>query len=87
MNITVLGRGSVGGGLARRWERAGHPVRPLGSDRGTRRTRTWSSRVSINSLSSRSPMRLMRKKPSPRREQEIEVVMECRHDDGRTPGG
>jgi 8-hydroxy-5-deazaflavin:NADPH oxidoreductase len=34
MNITVIGRGNVGGGLARRWERAGHSVTELGSDGG-----------------------------------------------------
>jgi hypothetical protein len=34
MNITVIGRGNVGGGLARRWERAGHSVTGLGSDGG-----------------------------------------------------
>jgi predicted dinucleotide-binding enzyme len=34
MNITVIGRGHVGGGLARRWERAGHTVRRLGRDGG-----------------------------------------------------
>jgi predicted dinucleotide-binding enzyme len=34
MKITVLGRGNVGGGLAQRWERAGHEVKKLGSDGG-----------------------------------------------------
>jgi predicted dinucleotide-binding enzyme len=34
MNITVIGRGNVGGGLARRWERAGHAVTELGRDGG-----------------------------------------------------
>src|SRR5919109_4765830 len=34
MKITVLGRGNVGGGLARLWERAGHDVTALGSDGG-----------------------------------------------------
>jgi predicted dinucleotide-binding enzyme len=34
MNITVIGRGNVGGGLARRWERAGHTVTELGRDGG-----------------------------------------------------
>ena len=34
MNITVIGRGNVGGGLARRWERAGHSVTDVGSDGG-----------------------------------------------------
>jgi hypothetical protein len=34
MKITVVGRGSVGGGLARLWERAGHDVTALGSDGG-----------------------------------------------------
>lgn len=34
MNITVLGRGNVGGGLARRWERAGHAVQTLGREGG-----------------------------------------------------
>ncbi len=29
----------------------------------------------------------MGKNRAPRREQKIEVVMEYRHDDGRTPGG
>jgi predicted dinucleotide-binding enzyme len=34
MNITVIGRGNVGGGLARRWEKAGHTVNELGRDGG-----------------------------------------------------
>jgi predicted dinucleotide-binding enzyme len=34
MKITVIGRGNVGGGLAERWERAGHAVQTLGRDGG-----------------------------------------------------
>jgi predicted dinucleotide-binding enzyme len=34
MRITVIGRGNVGGGLARRWRDAGHDVRELGRDGG-----------------------------------------------------
>ena len=34
MRITVIGRGNVGGGLAARWERAGHEVTSLGRDGG-----------------------------------------------------
>ncbi|AZK97877.1 MULTISPECIES: dinucleotide-binding protein [Streptomyces] len=34
MNITVIGRGRVGGGLARLWTRAGHVVTGLGRDGG-----------------------------------------------------
>jgi 8-hydroxy-5-deazaflavin:NADPH oxidoreductase len=34
MNITTIGKGNIGGGLARRWERAGHDVTPLGKDGG-----------------------------------------------------
>ena len=34
MKITVVGRGNIGGGLADRWERAGHEVTRLGSDGG-----------------------------------------------------
>ena len=34
MNIFVIGRGSVGGGLTRRWERAGHAVTAVGRDGG-----------------------------------------------------
>lgn len=34
MNITVIGRGNVGGGLARRWEQAGHNVTAIGRDGG-----------------------------------------------------
>jgi 8-hydroxy-5-deazaflavin:NADPH oxidoreductase len=34
MNITVIGRGNVGGGLARLWERAGHAVKAMGRDGG-----------------------------------------------------
>lgn len=34
MNVTVIGRGNVGGGLARRWEQAGHTVQQLGQDGG-----------------------------------------------------
>jgi hypothetical protein len=34
MNITVIGRGHVGGGLAARWRRAGHQVQELGKEGG-----------------------------------------------------
>jgi predicted dinucleotide-binding enzyme len=34
MKITVIGRGNVGGGLARMWRAAGHEVRELGRDGG-----------------------------------------------------
>ena len=34
MRITVIGKGNVGGGLADRWERAGHTVTRLGRDGG-----------------------------------------------------
>ena len=34
MKITVVGRGNVGGGLASRWEKAGHAVTRLGRDGG-----------------------------------------------------
>jgi predicted dinucleotide-binding enzyme len=34
MKITTIGRGNVGGGLARFWERAGHEVTTLGSEGG-----------------------------------------------------
>jgi predicted dinucleotide-binding enzyme len=34
VNITIIGRGNVGGGLARRWERTGHTVTALGRDGG-----------------------------------------------------
>jgi hypothetical protein len=34
MNITVIGRGRVGGGLADRWERAGHTMSRLGREGG-----------------------------------------------------
>jgi predicted dinucleotide-binding enzyme len=34
MNITVIGRGNVGGGLAERWRRAGHEVQELGREGG-----------------------------------------------------
>ncbi|GDY33302.1 dinucleotide-binding protein [Gandjariella thermophila] len=34
MKITVLGRGSVGGGLTALWQRAGHEVTAVGSDGG-----------------------------------------------------
>jgi len=34
VNVTVIGRGNVGGGLARRWERAAHTVTALGRDGG-----------------------------------------------------
>ena len=34
MNITTIGRGTIGGGLARLWERAGHTVTTLGRDGG-----------------------------------------------------
>jgi predicted dinucleotide-binding enzyme len=34
MNIAVIGRGNVGGGLARLWENAGHQVTTFGKDGG-----------------------------------------------------
>jgi predicted dinucleotide-binding enzyme len=34
MKITTIGRGNIGGGLARLWEQAGHEVTPLGRDGG-----------------------------------------------------
>src|SRR5436305_12704206 len=34
MKITVLGKGNVGGGLADKWERAGHEVTRIGRDGG-----------------------------------------------------
>lgn len=34
MNITTVGRGNIGGGLARLWEQAGHSVTTLGRDGG-----------------------------------------------------
>jgi 8-hydroxy-5-deazaflavin:NADPH oxidoreductase len=34
MNIITIGRGNIGGGLARRWERAGHDVTTLGREGG-----------------------------------------------------
>ena len=34
MNITVIGKGNVGGGLADRWERAGHTVDRVGREGG-----------------------------------------------------
>ena len=34
MNITTIGRGNIGGGLARLWEQAGHNVTTLGRDGG-----------------------------------------------------
>ncbi|MDQ5821021.1 MAG: dinucleotide-binding protein [Actinomycetota bacterium] len=34
MNITVVGRGNVGGGLAARWRKAGHQVQEVGKDGG-----------------------------------------------------
>jgi predicted dinucleotide-binding enzyme len=34
MRIAVVGRGNVGGGLADRWERAGHEVTRIGRDGG-----------------------------------------------------
>ena len=34
MNITVIGKGNVGGGLADRWEKAGHTLTRLGREGG-----------------------------------------------------
>ena len=34
MNIVVIGRGNVGGGLAERWRAAGHEVQEIGRDGG-----------------------------------------------------
>jgi predicted dinucleotide-binding enzyme len=35
MKITTIGKGNIGGGLAKRWERAGHDVTSLGSEGGS----------------------------------------------------
>ena len=34
MKITIIGGGNIGGGLARRWERAGQVLTTLGRDGG-----------------------------------------------------
>ena len=34
MNVAVVGKGNVGGGLADLWERAGHDVTRIGKDGG-----------------------------------------------------
>jgi len=34
MNITTIGRGNIGGGLAARWSKAGHDVQELGKEGG-----------------------------------------------------
>ena len=34
MNITTIGKGNIGGGLARLWEQAGHNVTTLGREGG-----------------------------------------------------
>ena len=34
MNITTIGRGNIGGGLAKRWRAAGHEVQELGKEGG-----------------------------------------------------
>jgi len=34
MNITTIGKGNIGGGLARLWERAGHNVTTIGHEGG-----------------------------------------------------
>jgi predicted dinucleotide-binding enzyme len=34
MKVTVVGRGNVGGGLAKRWRKTGHDVQELGRDGG-----------------------------------------------------
>src|SRR5436305_15314366 len=34
MKITTIGRGNIGGGLAERWEKAGHTVTTLGREGG-----------------------------------------------------
>src|SRR5207244_9277681 len=34
MKITVIGRGNVGGGLARRWQAKGHQINAIGRDGG-----------------------------------------------------
>ena len=43
MKITVIGRGNVGGGLAKRWRAAGHEVQELGRDGGDASAPTRSS--------------------------------------------
>jgi predicted dinucleotide-binding enzyme len=34
MNVTTIGKGNIGGGLAKLWEQAGHDVTTLGSEGG-----------------------------------------------------
>jgi predicted dinucleotide-binding enzyme len=34
MKITTIGKGNIGGGLARLWEKAGHEVTTLGHEGG-----------------------------------------------------
>ena len=34
MNITTIGKGNIGGGLARLWQQAGHNVTTLGREGG-----------------------------------------------------
>ena len=34
MNVTTIGKGNIGGGLAKLWEKAGHDVTTLGSEGG-----------------------------------------------------
>ena len=34
MNIPTIGRGALGGGLARRWQQAGHNLTLIGRDGG-----------------------------------------------------
>jgi predicted dinucleotide-binding enzyme len=43
MNITTIGRGNIGGGLAKLWEQAGHTVTTRGSDGGDASSATPSS--------------------------------------------
>jgi predicted dinucleotide-binding enzyme len=39
MKIAVVGKGNVGGGLANRWEKAGHDVQWIGSEGGRENAR------------------------------------------------
>ena len=56
MKVAVIGRGNVGGGLADRWERAGHEVTRIGRDGGDVSNADAVSRVTSGSTKPNRPL-------------------------------
>ena len=58
MNISVIGKGKLGGGLARRWRKAGHTVNEIGRAGGN----VSSSEVVLVAMTERGVMSLLSQK-------------------------